>query len=347
MVKAYSALQLFLKKKQEEGFYSHYFLSYGSLQKGAPPTTEHQDSFSEDVFDLASLTKAVVTTPLVLHSLSKMTEPEALGLSFGHWLGKSSGLFHPKIQNLALTKILQHSAGLPHWKNMWTLSHPSKGLERPLNRFSLVEKVNYYVGSSRALKEPLYSDIGFILLGLGLELRSGLGLGQLFENYYKKTLSLKSLNLFFKPSKELKERVVPTGYCSVRQRVLRGEVHDENCAAIGGEAGHAGLFGTGQSLVEFLRAFVLTKEAARLFNWSERLGPYGWRPGNSSSTAVFAGGRSLGHFGFTGCAFWVDPVSWDFLVFLTNRVQHSRVTPEFNAIRKEVFVKITESLSRR
>ena len=230
---------------------------------------------------------------------------------------------------------------------MWTLSHPSEGLKGPLNQSSLVEKVNYYIGTSKPLKGALYSDIGFILLGLGLELKSGFSLGQLFEKYCKKTLNLEGLKLFFKPGQGLKKSVVSTGYCSVRQRVLCGEVHDENCAAIGGVAGHAGLFGTGQSLLEFLRAFVFTKEAKRLFAWSERLGPYGWRLGNTPSTAIFAQGRSLGHFGFTGCAFWVDPATWDFLIFLTNRVLYSRVSSEFNGIRKEVFSKITESLSRQ
>ena len=96
MNKASSSLELFLKKKQEEGFYSHYLVSYGSLQKGASLPVELQDSFTENVFDLASLTKAVVTTPLVLQSLSKMTEHKALGISYGDWLEKARSFFTAK-----------------------------------------------------------------------------------------------------------------------------------------------------------------------------------------------------------------------------------------------------------
>ena len=345
MVKPNPALERYLRLKQEEGFYSHYHLSYGTLKQGEERFIVYEDKNSEKIFDLASLTKAFVTAPLVFKSIRGLTELSAKNLSFGAWVGRASRIFHPKVQKIPLANFLSHTSGLPPWKNMWVGRCSSKGFFTPFNRPLFVDRLNYYLSHSSELTGRFYSDIGFILLGLGLELKYQKKLPEVFLKYCKKELSIQEPQLWFERRAKNSKKFVPTGFCALRMRELRGEVHDENCAAMGRVGGHAGLFGTGLGLINFLGRFLLTKEAERLLLWSSGQQAFGWCPGNTKSSLVFAHGKGLGHLGFTGCAFWLDPATWNFGIFLTNRVRYSRVTPEFTAIRREVFTKIDESVS--
>jgi CubicO group peptidase (beta-lactamase class C family) len=143
-----------------------------------------------------------------------------------------------------------------------------------------------------------------------------------------------------------KDRSVPTAYCPVRQRQLIGEVHDENAWAMGGFAGHAGLFGSGEGLTRFLRALWRHEDSRQVFseNFAEAASPgdslLGWRKGVDESARTFAEGRGCGQLGFTGTAFWVDPLTKSYAVVLTNRVISGRVSPAIKRFRAEVFAEL-------
>ena len=125
----------------------------------------------------------------------------------------------------------------------------------------------------------------------------------------------------------------------MRQRQLRGEVHDENCFFLGGETGHAGLFGSLLDVKLHLK-WLLSESFGQAFLHRNALlrkkpqqNPYltddgllGLRQGSGLSAYDFCGGRSIGHLGFTGTAFWIEPESKDFLVHLTNRVANGRLS---------------------
>jgi CubicO group peptidase (beta-lactamase class C family) len=164
---------------------------------------------------------------------------------------------------------------------------------------------------------PVYSDINFILLGIAVERLTGA------------TLSDWPLGegLSFGPPPG---PAVATEHCPWRGRVLRGEVHDENASALGGAAGHAGLFGTVAGVLDFARGLLDGSGASpamleairtpvrdeRTCGWESRF--EGWHGGESCSAAT------IGHTGFTGTGLWVDfdrGVAW---TLLTNRVHPTR-----------------------
>lgn len=164
---------------------------------------------------------------------------------------------------------------------------------------------------------PVYSDINFILLGIAVERIIGAGLD---------ALPLGSGLSWGPPPGP----AVATEHCQWRGRVLVGEVHDENCSAMGGRTGHAGLFGTVDGVLNFaaglldgsgataamLEAIRTPVEGHRTAGWEIRF------PGWSGGQACSAG--TIGHTGFTGTGLWVDferGVAW---TLLTNRVHPTR-----------------------
>lgn len=164
---------------------------------------------------------------------------------------------------------------------------------------------------------PVYSDINFILLGIAIERITGAPLGEwpLGDG------------LSFGPPPG---PVVATEHCRWRGRVLKGEVHDENCFAMGGQTGHAGLFGTVAGVLDFAQGLLDGSGASpamleairtpfydhRTCGW-ERKFP-GWSGGQACSD------ETIGHTGFTGTGLWVDfgrGLAW---TLLTNRVHPTR-----------------------
>lgn len=168
----------------------------------------------------------------------------------------------------------------------------------------------------RQLAAPVYSDINFILLGIAIERVTGRPLSEwpLGEG------------LAYGPPPG---PGVATEHCRWRDRVLKGEVHDENCAALGGQAGHAGLFGTVAGVLDFAHGILSGSFSAtmleairtpvfdhRTCGWERRFA--GWSGGQACSA------ETIGHTGFTGTGLWIDfdrGLAW---TLLTNRVHPSR-----------------------
>ena len=330
--------------------FTHAYCARGVLSSDQPLVEHFHQPDGKDVFDLASLTKALVTTPLVF--AASIRRGLAIEGTVGDWLdGRVSGL-DDRLNKLKISDLLAHKSGLPAWRNFWICNlgvRKSVELADSLSRSERVFEVLNRTSSAINTKQvDVYSDVGFILLGYVLEKIYEHDLDQLFEDFLRYELALPDLDLGFLGRKFSPPRMVPTGFCSIRQRVLCGEVHDENCASLGGVAGHAGVFGTGRAIAHFLHALagseigktLLSSNAdARLLPVSElpNASLQGWRQGADPSSSPFGAGAAIGHLGFTGVGFWLWPETQEYAMLLTNRVVSGRNQPGIAQMRREVF----------
>jgi CubicO group peptidase (beta-lactamase class C family) len=182
--------------------------------------------------------------------------------------------------------------------------------------------------------DTLYSDLGFILLGRVIEIASGESLDRYWRRKICCPLHLEN-DLFFAGEKEKVHRIyVPTGNCGWSNKSLYGYVNDDNCRALGGIAGHAGLFGTVGGVLNLckeillcyhgqgtqspftsktLRTMLENREGEWLCGFDSPTPPL-------SSSGKFFSDKTIGHLGFTGTSFWIDLQQQIIIVLLTNRV---------------------------
>jgi len=190
----------------------------------------------------------------------------------------------------------------------------------------------------------VYSDLGAILLGQIVEKVSHEKLDAYLRRHVWRPLGMRDTQ--YKPDSSLLPRIAPTEYDSYRQRLIWGTVHDENAAALGGVAGHAGLFSSARDLSRFAQMYlnfgrldgkqvldrntVLAFQRTRDSSFSNRA--IGWeKPTGGNSAGRRMSPAAFGHTGFTGTSIWMDPANDVFVVLLTNRVnptrQNNRVGP--------------------
>jgi serine-type D-Ala-D-Ala carboxypeptidase len=296
----------------------------------------------DTVFDLASFTKPLATALalMLLADRGRLHLDAGLGEVLPKpWLPEDK-------QTLALRSLLAHRAGLPAWRPFFgeLLRHP------PAERAGLL--------SCLAAAEPLalppetatlYSDLGFMLLKAVVEEVSGRDLDAFCRRELYQPLGLKILG--FTPKKQggwERRTCAATEAGLIAGRSLTGEVHDENAWAVGGVAGHAGLFGTASevfTLAAWLyRAYhghgqglEISSETVRRFLTPVAPGARtpGFdvpTPGHSSAGRYFSP-HSVGHTGFTGTSFWIDLDQGQMVVLLTNRVHLGRDNDRIRAFR--------------
>ena len=359
------------------------------------------------VYDLASLTKAVVTSLLVMRGV------EEGRLHLDRPIGDHLRMLEDRPE-VTIRRVLTHSGGFPaHRKfheKVLGKADPGHGSNRvgsppalgthltpcpPLGlppspspaahhraRPSAASGVvggglgprvwEPFQGShmivEMAAAEPLvyqpgsrsiYSDLGFILLGALLEQAMSERLDVLAERMLFHPLQLASTGFVDLrvggPRAQFRGHdVAPTERCPVRGRLIHGEVHDLNAFAMGGVAGHAGLFGSIQDLLEIAfalcaayhgrgvagRAPFVRPEVLREFWQPAGIPGSTWRLGwdGPSTEGSLAGSlisrRAVGHLSFTGCSLWIDPEQETCVVVLTNRVHPQvRDDPRFRALR--------------
>jgi CubicO group peptidase (beta-lactamase class C family) len=270
-------------------------------------------------YDLASLTKVLCTTSLVLDAVvTGLLDPRAPVrdvLPEVAWLQAT-----PNIGDATILQLATHTSGLPAWQPMYTLG---------LDRATLLARL-LHTKLERPPGTIVYSDLGFMLLGHMLERVHGKPVETLARGLFAR-VGLDG-SLAFAPPKDAP--VAPTEQCPWRSRLLRGEVHDENAFAFGGVSGHAGLFGTLRGVCGYVRSLLTCRlHSASVLDYlsrehahsdSERRG-FGWvlmSPGWSGGDLMSS--RSIGHTGFTGTGLWIDLERGRFTVLLTNRVYPSR-----------------------
>jgi CubicO group peptidase (beta-lactamase class C family) len=313
---------------------------------------------ADTIYDLASLTKVVVTTTLAMMLVDEgRLDLDARVSSF---LPAFSGGGKERV---TLRQLLTHSGGLLWWAPLYK---ELKGKAAYLERIVAMD-LAYQPGT-----KAVYSDLGLILLGDVVERLGGAPLDELARKRVTGPLGMRDTR--YLPPKALAPRIAPTENDPWRGRVLRGEVHDENAAALGGVAPHAGLFGTAPDLARF--ASMLLDEgrgpgrrlvsratvelfteragvplASRALGWDTPANETGERsstpgaPGYTSAGTLLSA-RSFGHTGFTGTSMWMDPERELYAILLTNRVHPTRDNNGIRAVRAQVADAAVRALER-
>lgn len=353
-------IETLVKSGVEDGLLTHAAAFYGRLKDPLPDFKYQWLPEGRDIFDLASLTKALVTTPLVFRSVAQR------GLSFDDtlnvWLGPHhASILDPRLSNLTIRSLLKHESGLPAWRNFWVCHLDDQGpvvsKDPQTFRDRLVGGLNRAAQSLCAeYPRQLYSDVGFLLLGLCLAEAEQRSIADQFFEMIVMDLQIPrdTFELYLGGVDTLLlPRTVPTAFCALRGRLLVGEVHDENAASLGGIQGHAGLFGTGEAVANYLHKLFLSPLGREVLATNADAiefplgnppneGLMGWRQGADPSSLPFAHGNAMGHMGFTGVAFWVCPQAQDYAILLTNRVSGGRTRPGIAALRREVFAALAQ-----
>ena len=289
---------------------------FGRTEPQGPAVT------AETWYDLASLTKVLCTVPLLLQAIAAgRIDPRAPLreiLPEIAWLQE-----RPNLGDATVLQLATHTSGLAAWQPLYTLG---------LNRSTLVARL-LHTELQRAPGAIVYSDLGYMLLGYLLERVLDAPLEVLARGLFAR-VGLDGALGFGAPADA---PIAPTESCPWRLRVLCGEVHDENAAALGGVAGHAGLFGTLRGVCGYARALLdsrlhsaavlayLSREHARATPPDLERHGFGWvlmHPGWSGGDLIAE--HSIGHTGFTGTGLWLDLERGRYTVLLTNRVHPSR-----------------------
>ncbi len=299
------------------------------------------------VFDLASLTKMVATTTSVMILVEQgKVDLDTPVCRYIPEFGKAAK------ENVTVRHLLTHTSGLPAWITLYQLGEGEKELFEVICNHELDTPPGY---------QRVYSDLGFITLGVLVERVSGLSLDRFAEKYIFEPLNMEDTG--FRPRGKLRKRAAATEFSPWHKRFLIGEVHDENAYAMGGVAGHAGLFSTADDLAIFCQMLlnegsygdvrIMKPETVRLMltpqvgqevlergsgflKGREQL--LGWWQMGSKPEVTGSGGlpsgKAYGHTGFTGTSIWIDPEHHIFAILLMNAVHPSRETCNRAAVRK-------------
>ena len=301
----------------------------------------------ETVYDLASLTKPLVTGALaaLLQARGRISLEapleDFLPEASGSWVGKAS-----------LLDLLSHRSGLPAWIPIYLSASDRAGYLR-----TLAALPREYRPKARVT----YSCLGYILVGLALERAGGAPLDELARREIFDPLGLKETR--FNPPASLRPRIAATergnareqelagvagrSFAGWRPHVLWGECHDLNAWNLGGVSGNAGLFSTAAEVhamaLEFLNLGkgLYDRATVQLLQCDQTPGLnenrcIGWQlaltPGSSAGPEMSP--ASIGHTGFTGTSLWIDPTEGWILILLTNRVHPAYRPDDMNAVRR-------------
>jgi len=286
----------------------------------------------DTIFDLASLTKVLATAMFVMQQVERgvLGLDDRVGEHVAAWEGADRA-------HVTLRDLLAHSSGLAEYFPFYKDHAGLAEFERAICRAPLEYEPR---------TKSIYSDLGFMLLGFILE--DEVPLPARFDALRQQMALAEDLQ-FHPPSLWL-PRTAPTEVDPWRGRLLVGEVHDENAAALGGAAGHAGLFGTAAAVGQYARhllqildgkvgvvqratleTFIARTDvpgSSRALGWDTML--------PSSSCGSLMSPRAFGHTGFTGTTLWIDPDRGVYVVLLTNRVHPSRTNDAIKQIRRAV-----------
>jgi CubicO group peptidase (beta-lactamase class C family) len=314
--------------------------AFGTLtaDEDAPRATE------ATLFDLASLTKPIATTTLILGLLAdrRIDLHAAVGAAFPEWRGEDRA-------TATIQDLLEHSSGLP----ARLLDAP------PTTRREFEHEICHSPLEYPPHTKSIYSDLDFILLGFLIEDRGGSSLANQFAATVDGLVRSGSLastarTLTFGVDEASRANVaatMPLAEDHRRGRQLRGEVHDSYGAALGGVAGHTGLFGSASAVGAFARGVLsaalgdegmpiplsprLVARATRKTEVPGSSRALGWDtmlPTSSCGTELSP--AAFGHVGFTGTSLWIDPILDRYFVLLTNRAGGSGTSEQMQRVRR-------------
>jgi CubicO group peptidase (beta-lactamase class C family) len=342
-----------MERAISEGIGSGMAASFGKIEDligGLPVTTLYAGRTSHvegagkvgasTRFDLASLSKILGTTLLAM----KRFEQGTFLLDSCPVPGRS----------FTARQLLHHSSGLPAWRGFYETLMERFGPR--LYSVPVEERSRLFFSELDSVREEwtpgeriVYSDLGFLHLGRSLSSDLAGDVAGLWAEsadvglHYRPVIHSALEERFAIESRG--ESVAMTEVCPWRGP-LAGLVHDDNCFSMGGVAGHAGVFGTLPDLLAWIRGLFrgdfVSLATLKTFSTPESDGKGGRRalgfdcpsPDGSGSTGFAFSPDSIGHLGFTGTSLWMDPVSGNFAVLLTNRVHPSRDDIRIRAFRR-------------
>jgi CubicO group peptidase (beta-lactamase class C family) len=321
---------------------------------------------TQTLYDLASLTKPLATTTAIvfLAQQGRLT----LESRVDDWIDALRGT---ALGGVTLIHLLTHSSGLPGWRPFYErLCADGILCDGCVDHERAKEAVISYIRDESLLYPPgtrsLYSDLGFMLLGFIVERITNESLAMFCERQLFAAVG--ATPLAFVPDAKKGERrfgveypIAATEHDAWRGRLLCGEVHDENAFALGGIAGHAGLFGTAravlaissawlsayegrQSILDagFVRRCVARHTAVPHSSWA-----LGWdTPSAPSSAGTWFSDISFGHLGYTGTSLWVDPACRLEVVLLSNRVHPTRRNERIKQFRPQIHDVVYQTIVR-
>jgi beta-glucosidase-like glycosyl hydrolase/CubicO group peptidase (beta-lactamase class C family) len=306
---------------------------------------------ADTMYDIASLTKVVVTTTLV-EKLVEGDFPSPLNLDapieryLPEWTKGPQPEWRHKV---TVRNLMTHTSGLPPFKEYW---RTSTSKQETLARI-FAEPLECEPGT-----KVVYSDLGIILMAEIIQRLTGKPLDVLANENIFGPLGMK--HSMYNPPKAIWPEIAPTEFDGqLRHRMLQGEVHDENAFAIGGVSGHAGVFSTSPDLAVFCQMLlnggvyahqrILKRATIAEFTAPQALAQnartLGWVvPTEGSSSGHYFSSHSYGHTGFTGTTIWIDPDRQLFVVLLTNRVHPTRENHKIAEVRPAVHDAIMKAL---
>ena len=323
----------------------------------------------DTVFDLAGLTSLVITTTLFMQFVEtarvRLEDKVSRYLQPFGVTGKTS---------ITIEQLLSHASGLPSWMPYFEDLVKAHSTDRIgiLTSRGAREYIYNAINRSSIKFEPgtkqLYSDLGLMVLGNIAEQLTGLTLDKAAQKYVLQPLGMKNSSyvdlamIKRRGIHPIKNRIAPTEDCAWRKRVLCGEVHDDNAWAMGGIAGHSGLFSNVIDLhlfaSELLRAqrgqsnFLKRETVNRFFNGPKKYeaeGGYmlGWelpnRDNNMSESKLSP--SAVGQCSFTGCSLWLDPLQDIDVILLTNRIHPSRSSKQIRHLRPALHDAVVDALA--
>lgn len=299
---------------------------YGHFSWSDESATPSPDS---SLFDLASLTKVVATTPavmlLVQEGKLQLDRPVQAYLPEFTGAGK---------ERVTVRHLLEHRSGLRAFLPL----HERASSAEEARTLVLTEPLRYPPGT-----RTVYSDLNAMLLGWVVEHVSGESLDSFVRTRIHLPLGMQQTR--YAPPRELRSLMVPVGLW--RGHVIAGELHDQNAVRLGGVSGHAGLYSTGQDLARFaqmllraveaestllragvVRHFIRRRAEGRALGWEMR------DTTDTDNTGRLLSPATFGHTGFTGTSLWIDPEQDLFVILLTNRVFAPRTRSSITKLKR-------------
>jgi serine-type D-Ala-D-Ala carboxypeptidase len=353
-------------------------LPSATTDEGAPSFASFAKGGSDAVtpstlFDVASLTKVVATTPMAMllyeRGLLDLEAPvSAIVPEFVH--GPEKDL---RRQEVTVRMLLAHCSGLPAYEKLFLKAR---------TRVELLQAAFTTPLATDPATRAVYSDIGFIILGTALERLADEFLDRFCQREIFAPLSMTTTT--FNPPQNLRGQIPPTAdeqeepcgsdtpvrqlpaasplqggsqRSTFRQKIIQGEVQDENASILGGIAPHAGLFSTAEDVAKFAHAMlnrghpILRPETITLFTRREAAPAgttrtLGWdTPSTPSQSGKYFSPDSYGHLGYTGTSLWIDPTRQLSITLLTNRTWPDCSNLEIKQVRPKFHDAIIEALT--
>jgi CubicO group peptidase (beta-lactamase class C family) len=319
----------------------------------------HSPMREDTIFDLSSLTKPLATSTamMVMVRERKVNLDDRL-TRFFHNFG-----VHGKT-HVTFRHLLANTSGLAAWRPYYkdVLRTEREGRINFTASRGAKELVYEAIQRERPECPPgartIYSDLGFILLGAVIEQVSGLTFDRYCHEKVFRPLGLRSTSFVDLSSLRTRrlelipEMIAPTERCPWRKRVLCGEVHDDNAYAMGGVAGHAGLFSCARDVDRLATTLRESYEGQNVFLPPSVVREF-WRRDDTVGSSTWALGwdtpspkdslagsvisrNAVGHFGFTGTSLWIDLDRRAHAIVLSNRVHPSRDNDKIREFRPRI-----------